>query len=514
MRHADAIIVGAGVAGLMTALRAAPARVLVLAKAPVGQGAATAWAQGGIAAAVGGDDEPALHANDTIDASAGICANDVVRLLTREAPDAIRELERYGVKFDRAVDGSFSLGREGAHGRRRILHANGDGTGAEIMRALGAAVRACPTIEALAPAEAEDLIMADGRAVGLVAKIAGRRMALRAGAIVFASGGAGQVYARTTNPVEARGDGLAMAARAGAVIADPEFVQFHPTAIDVGATPMPLATEALRGEGATLVNDKGERFMRAVHPLAELAPRDVVARAIWRQLIRGRRVHLDATGCVGSAFPDRFPTVWGKCREYGVDPRVEGIPVAPAAHYHMGGIAVDEWGRTSIDGLWACGEAACTGAHGANRLASNSLLEGAVFAKRVADSVADEAVAFDEAAPLPDAPGERDAAAHVQKIMYDAAGLARAEEPLIEALGALDRLAGPDLEAGSRNLVAVAKLIAAAALERRESRGGHFRADYPEPSAAYAERTFTTLFETEALIRSVAPMRAVRSAEG
>jgi L-aspartate oxidase len=348
-----------------------------------------------------------------------------------------------------------------------------------------------------------DLAVEDGQVVGLLAVHEdGRRVLHLAPAVVLATGGLGRLYLHTTNPREATGDGLAMAARAGARLVDLEFVQFHPTALATGADPMPLLTEALRGEGAVLIDETGERFMLAEHPDAELAPRDVVARAIWRRSMAGHRVFLDATKAVGSELPEHFPTVFQLCQEHGLDPRTEPIPVAPAAHYHMGGIAVDENGRTSLSGLWACGEVTATGAHGANRLASNSLLEALVFGARVAD---------DLRAGLPAgrtprgrlagavssgiaAPGDAELTAAVRRLMWEKVGLVRDEAGLSQAVDELARLAARHRQVSgeARNLLGVGRLLAAAALERRESRGGHYRTDYPLPDPAWRRRLYLT----------------------
>jgi len=377
------VVVGAGLGGLVTALELAPLPVLLLSRAPLGRELATAWAHGGVAAAVGPDDSPALHAIDTHAAGDGICDPEVVDLVTREAPACIERLERFGVRFDRDASGGLSLGREGGHGQRRLVHVR-DATGGSIAEALIEAVRRTPSITLLEGVEARELLVEEGRVVGLAALRGNERLVFNSTEVVLATGGAGGLYAHTSNPLGARGSGFVMAARAGALLADLEFVQFHPTAIDVPADPLPLATEALRGEGAHLVNASGERFMLGQHPLAELAPRDVVARAIFRERAAGRGAYLDAREAPGARFAGRFPTVYASCRDAGIDPVTGLIPVAPAAHYHMGGIAVDARARSSIDGLWAVGEVAATGLHGANRLASTSLLECLTGAKATA----------------------------------------------------------------------------------------------------------------------------------
>jgi L-aspartate oxidase len=380
----DVVIVGAGLAGLFCALKLAPRPVTVIAAAPLGQGASTAWAQGGIAAAVGEGDTPESHAADTIAVGGGLVDEVVALGLAREAGARVHDLLQYGVPFDRDLEGKLAVGQEAAHSARRIVHVRGDMAGKAIISALIDAVRNTPSINVIEGYVAEGLLTDNNAVTGLQLRKAGdagtRPVTIAARAIVLATGGIGHLYAVTTNPPEASGLGLAIAARAGAVIADPEFVQFHPTAIMVGRDPAPLATEALRGEGATLINSKGERFMMARHPLGELAPRDIVARGVFAEIAAGRGAFLDATTALGEHFAEHFPTVYASCMSAGVDPARQPIPIAPAAHYHMGGIAVDERGRTSIDNLWAGGEVSSTGAHGAHRLASNSLLEAVVFA--------------------------------------------------------------------------------------------------------------------------------------
>jgi L-aspartate oxidase len=504
-QSADVVVVGAGVAGLSAALALAGThRVVLLAKARLGTGAASVWAQGGVAAAVGPDDSPERHARDTLAAGAGLGQADAVAVLTTEGPRRLRELIAQGAHFDRDAHGELALGREAAHSRRRILHAQGDATGAEMVRALAAAVRREAAIQVLEQVFAVDLVVDQGHVAGLrLRDAAGRPGLIQAPAVVLATGGIGRVYARTTNPAAATGDGLAMAARAGARLADLEMVQFHPTALDVDTDPLPLISEALRGDGAVLVDDRGTRFMPAVHPAAELAPRDIVARAIWQRQAEGRRVLLDARHAIGAAFPERFPTIFALCRRYGLDPRVEPIPVTPAAHYHMGGIAVDLGGRSSLPGLWACGEVAASGVHGANRLASNSLLEALVFGARVADDIGVRPPAahgdgtFPATADLLAAPAGRAAAgaaliATLRQLMWQHVGVIRSEPGLRTALTAMATLAAelPPGAGEARNLVEVGRLIATAALARRESRGGHYRADFPSPDPRWQHRLF------------------------
>lgn len=498
------LIVGAGLAGLFTALKL-KGPVTVLSAASLGLGASSAWAQGGIAAALGADDSADLHVQDTETAGAGIVDQKIARLIASEAGARIEDLFRLGVPFDRDAKGAYTLGREAAHSRHRIVRVTGDRAGAEIMSALIKAVRAEPRIRVIEGLIAFELALEAGRVVGVYAHPVADKASpvlIRADATIFALGGVGGLFEVTTNPPQARGQGLGMAARAGALVADPEFVQFHPTAINVGRDPAPLATEALRGEGAILVNDRGERFMLSVHKDAELAPRDVVARGIFREIRAGRRTYLDARTAIGASFPDAFPTVFAYCRDAGVDPRTDLIPVAPAAHYHMGGIAVDENARTSLSGLWAIGECASTGAHGANRLASNSLLEAIVFGARAATDVARVAQHSEgTTAPSPvinDTAPTALALATLRKTMTMNVGLERNAGDLSAALATILRLeqAGtgdPDL----RNMTATATLIAAAALKRTESRGGHFRSDFPTADPAQAKRTFIDLSEAQ-----------------
>lgn len=496
----DVLIVGAGLAGLFTALKLAPRPVTVLAAAPIGDGASSAWAQGGVAAAVDQGDTPESHTADTVVAGAGIVDETVALNMAREAGDRIEDLLRLGVPFDRDLEGKLSLGREAAHSHRRIVRVKGDTAGRAIMEALVAAVRACPSIRVIEGYSAYELVVAGGRVAGVYAHDAeGRSLTVRSRAVVLASGGVGQIFAVTTNPPQARGQGIAIAARAGAVIADPEFVQFHPTAIAGTRDPAPLVTEALRGEGAILIDQTGRRFMPAVHPDAELAPRDVVARAIFREIAAGRSVYLDTRAAVGARMPQAFPTVYENCISMGIDPVRDPIPVAPAAHYFMGGIKVDERGRTSLEGLWACGEVSSTGAHGANRLASNSLLEAVVFGARIAEDIDGRELplatgeiapaALSSAAPLPEL-----LVAQLRQVMSAHVGVIRNREGLVHALGEIERLsraAGP--ASLFLNMATTAKLIAAAALAREESRGGHFRSDFPEPREAWRHRTFMTL---------------------
>jgi L-aspartate oxidase len=482
------LVVGSGVAGLTVALGLPRAYVI----SPPDMGS-TWWAQGGIAVAWSPDDSPRQHADDTLAVSGGLGVEQIVDILTRGGPAAVENLIALGAQFDRDPDGELLLAREGGHRTRRVLHADGDATGAEVMRALFAALEGNERVVTI-PRRAIDLAMIGDRVAGVVTSEGKKRELLLAPAVVMATGGAGRLYSHTTNPPAVTGEGIAMAGRAGARLADMEFVQFHPTALDVGKDPMPLLTEALRGDGAILVDAHGRRFMPQYHPMAELAPRDIVARAIFWQYDRGLGgAYLDASSIID--FANRFPTVNAHAHSVGLDPSEHLLPVSPAAHYYMGGIDADVNGRTSVPGLWAVGECSSTGVHGANRLASNSLLEGLVFGARVSADVsvsmvepAGEPLAPKEAHDLPLVAGP--ALEDLRQIMWDRVGLVRTGPGLWEARNSL-----LELETVLRRTVAgrvaveLALMVTLAALRRSESRGGHYRADYPEPDPMQEHRT-------------------------
>lgn len=554
--EADVVVVGSGVAGLTVALRcaAAGARVTVVTKARLDDGS-TRWAQGGIAAALGEGDTPEQHLDDTLVAGAGLCDERAVRTLVTEGPDAVRRLIATGARFDADDDtGEILLTREGGHHRRRIAHAGGDATGAEISRALVEAVRAAG-IDTVENALVLDLLKdGAGRTAGVTLHVMGEGRrdgvgAVRAGAVVLATGGMGQIFSATTNPAVSTGDGVALALRAGAEVSDLEFVQFHPTVLWLGPEAegqQPLVSEAVRGEGAHLVDADGVRFMRGQHELAELAPRDIVAKGIMRRMReRGaEHMYLDARHFGAEMWERRFPTILAACRTHGIDPVTEPIPVAPAAHYASGGVRTDLRGRTTVPGLYACGEVACTGVHGANRLASNSLLEGLVFAERIAEDITEgiaEGIAEDitegiaagaepvGAAGRTEGPGERtgpsdphatdtpdalgapagapllasEARYEIQHIMTHGAGVLRSAESLARAADRLDRVhddaaaqlrrdgktAEPGVETWeATNLHLVARVLVAAALRREETRGCHWREDRPERDDAVWRR--------------------------
>jgi L-aspartate oxidase len=510
---ADVVVIGSGVAGLTTALqiRAHNLSVILITKSYVDEGS-TKWAQGGIAAALGPGDSPEQHERDTLVAGAGLCDLPAVKVLVSEGPEAVRKLIARGAVFDKSETGEIALTREGGHLRNRILHAGGDATGAEVSRALLAAVSRDQGIEVIEHALVLDALKSEsGRVCGVTLHVIGEGSRdgvgqIMARAVVLATGGLGQVYSQTTNPSVSTGDGVALALRAGADVADVEFIQFHPTVLYMGENSrgqQPLISEAVRGEGAFLVNDRGERFMKSVHPLADLAPRDIVAKEISRQMSKSgaKHVWLDAKSIID--FKERFPTIYLSCSQIGIDPSKDLIPVAPASHYASGGIRTDLNGHSSVPGLYAVGETACTGAHGANRLASNSLLEGLVFGARIAEDIAKNLPVWEQ--PVGNDPIEilisPSVRGEMQRAMSRGASVVRTKDSLSKTLETLNRLKDAttiyaNVDAWeTTNLYLLATAITRSALERTESRGSHTRDDFPETSEAWRKRIHQAIDE-------------------
>ncbi|MDP2327194.1 MAG: L-aspartate oxidase [Dehalococcoidia bacterium] len=495
----DLIVVGSGIAGLYAAIQAkeAGARVLVVTKGGIGE-ASTRYAQGGIAAAVGEGDSPEEHLRDTLDAGAGLVDEEAARILVFEAADRIADLVRYGVQFD-STNGEVSLGREAAHSRSRILHARGDATGLEIELSLSSLAQREVVI--LEHTLADRLIVEGGRIAGVevFTRTTGEHRAFTAGTVVLATGGAGQMYRTTTNPPISTGDGVAIAYTAGAEVVDMEFTQFHPTALVIPGQSVFLISEAVRGEGALLFNTRGERFMPKYDAeRAELAPRDIVARAAVREMIATGADHvlLDITDRDEGWLAARFPQIYARCLEAGLDMARDRVPVSPAAHYTMGGVRTNTWGETTVRGLFVVGEAACTGVHGANRLASNSLLETVVFAHRAVERLLNPpspvppppvptADAIDLAPLDPD--GHVPTADEVKELMWQDVGIVRSGESLRRATSTLRRWAASIPRPADRDgyelrsIITCARLASEAALRREESRGAHYRTDFPEP---------------------------------
>ncbi|HCQ66446.1 MAG TPA: L-aspartate oxidase [Rhodobacteraceae bacterium] len=509
------VIVGAGLGALYAALELAPRPVLMISPETLGEGASSAWAQGGIAAAMDASDSPAAHAADTVAAGAGTVDPAVAAMVTEHARDLIEDLTEIGTPFDRTAEGGYVMSLEAAHSMPRVVRIQGDQAGAQIMETLIAEVRNAPSVQVAERTLATGLEVEDGRVTGVWIRAAGKGtgpVLIRTPAVLLAGGGSGGLFALTTNPPRIRGQVIGLAARAGAVIADAEFVQFHPTAMDVGEDPAPLATEALRGEGAWLVNADGHRFMLDIDDRGELAPRDIVARGIFAETQAGRRPALDTRDALGAEILTRFPAVAEACARTGIDPVTQTIPVACAAHYHMGGVETGMEGSASLDRLWVCGEAASTGLHGANRLASNGLLEAVVYARLAAQDIARKVpkapadvapVAIDFQGAGTDVYSSSSMQA-LRDVMTNKVGVLRDEAGLRLALAEIATLEAA--EAGSitfANMCATATLITAAALVRRESRGGHYRTDYPQTDPTQAERSRMTLAQALEIRASV-----------
>jgi L-aspartate oxidase len=525
----DVIVIGSGVAGLTAAIQARTSgyKVILVTKAHVDDGS-TRWAQGGIAAALDPNDSPEEHWRDTIVAGAGLCDSAAARVLVVEGPNAIRRLISRGANFDKTASGAIALTREGGHHRDRIAHAGGDATGAEISRALVDAIANDPEIELIENALVLDLLQDEsGAAQGVTLHVMGQGMhdgvgALLAPAVILATGGIGQVFSQSTNPRVATGDGIALALRAGAALADLEFIQFHPTVLFLGPEAkgqQPLISEAVRGEGAFLVDEDGKHIMDGVHPMADLAPRDIVSIAIMKTMLQKNLSHvwLDARK-LGDSWLERFPTIFNVLLGYGIDPRTDLIPVAPAQHYHSGGIRTDLYGRTNIPGLFACGEVACTGVHGANRLASNSLLEGLVFAERIGALLA---LGLPERRAYVNHRGsevllDNELRSDLQNTMTRNVGVLRSADSAQKALAELAPLniSTPDLQPNTKNwetsnLHTVATAISLAALTREETRGSHWREDFPESKNIWLKRILIKSDATGQLSVSFEPVPQV-----
>lgn len=494
----DVLIVGAGLAGLFLALKLAPRPCTIISPAPLGQSSSSAWAQGGLAAALDPADSPEAHARDTVAAGAGLVEPAIAQLIADDGPDRVLDLIELGVPFDRTPEGALALSLEAAHSAPRVARVAGDLAGRAIMEALTTAVEQYESIDVRVGLRASALLQDDNGRIcgGTLTDGSGIHTTITAGETVLCTGGSGGLFKVTTNPASALGDALAMAAECGVLLADTEFIQFHPTALDINRDPAPLATEALRGEGSILVDRTGTPFMSRYHELAELAPRDEVARAIQAEHLSGRGAYLDARAAVGSSFPEHFPTVFQACQSADIDPRSEPMPVATAAHYHMGGIVSDIWGKSTLNGLSVCGECASTGAHGANRLASNSLLESVVFAERISrhlQSIETHPQRASSASIAPTLPDDDIQTLRVK--MATQCGVIRSKSGLEDLLNWID---DKQIEIGCAKPLLSAKLIAAAALERKESRGGHHRTDYQD--AIDPKRSYVSYVDGELTI--------------
>ena len=511
----DVIVIGSGISGLMTAICLYPRKVTLISKKKLGEASSSAWAQGGIAAAVGKDDSPKIHFEDTIKASSGLSDEKIVRIITEEASSIIKFLEEKGVNFDKDHLKNFLMSQEAAHSRRRVLKVNGDSSGREIIKTLINNIQKLENITILEDVTVDEIITENNKVIGLIGRHIGKNIVdnftfFKAPNVVLATGGLGSIYEHTTNPRDIYGEGIAMAARAGAVLSDMEFVQFHPTGMDVGLDPTPLLTEALRGDGAKLVDENDSQFMKSIHPSGDLAPRDIVARELQRLKDLGHSTFLDCRKFSNEQLETMFPSAYNFLKKANIDFTKEKIPVTPAAHYHMGGVLVDENGKSSIKGLWACGEVSSTGAHGANRLASNSLLEAFVFGKRIATSInsevlnniEDKNINFKKYLPKEKTSSRIRAKKYIwqlRNIMSDLVGVYRNEQKLRKAFIEIDRIEreAKDLSAKLKDMILVSRLITYSAYMRKESRGAHFRSDYPKSNEKFLFRKKITLKEMQ-----------------
>ena len=506
LHSTDVIVIGSGVSGLMTAISLYPRKVTLISKKKLGEASSSAWAQGGIAAAIGKDDSPHIHFQDTINASSGLNEERVVKFLTENAVDVVYYLENIGVKFDKDKTNNFIFSKEAAHSRRRVVKINGDNSGKEIIKILVQKIKSLNNVTILENVTIDEIIAENEKIVGLIGRHIGENIVdnftfFKAPHVVLATGGLGSIYEHTTNPRDIYGEGIAMAARAGASLIDMEFVQFHPTGLDIGLDPTPLLTEAIRGDGAKFIDENDNYFMESVHPEKDLAPRDIVSREIQKLKDMGHSTFLDCRHFNEKKMQESFPTAYNYLKKANIDFTKEKIPITPSAHYHMGGVFVNDSGRTSIEGLWACGEVSSTGAHGANRLASNSLLEAFVFGKKIAENINNSITStikerkfnFEQYLPKEKTSSKIRAKKYIWQLrctMQDLVGVYRNEQKLQKALIEIDRIEreARDLSAKLKDMVLISRLITYAALQRKESRGAHFRSDYPNKSKDFLFR--------------------------
>lgn len=497
------VIVGAGLAGLFTAIKLAPLNVVIVASKKLGSGTSSQWAQAGIAAAMGKSDSILSHLKDTIDVGGGIVDEKIAELVITNGPSRVNDLIALGVPFDKDTNNELILRKEAAHQHNRIVSVRGDMTGKKIMETLTQIVKKSDHIRVIEGYNATELHQIDGKIQGISIQKENKVELINSNCVVLATGGIGQLYKITTNSKEALGDGVGMAARAGAVLSDMEFVQFHPTAFDIGIDPAPLATEALRGEGALIVNTKDERFIYNSHIDGELAPRDIVARSIFQEQQKGQKVFLDCRGDLGNRMINDFPTVYQLCRNSGINPSEDKIPISPAAHYHMGGILTDENGKTNIEGLYACGENACSGVHGANRLASNSLLEAIVFGDIISKDIKEN---MNKSIPNKEVRIDITKSKslsilklqELRSIMTEFVGVERDQEGLEKAYNMVKDIYTEYTKNGFlNNSLITSLLIIQSALARKEHRGSHYRKDFPKLNKKLNSRSFITYNDLE-----------------